>query len=131
VLKKASTGGGGFLAGGTSAITVTGQALDMGTGFFPVHIVEDDLKDLIFGNQPGCQADDGPPEVPALLVERSTQEPIEAGKVLEGGGPGEPPIGGDGVAIPGQGPTPGQTDKAIRGPGGKPSLKQVQQKGVK
>jgi hypothetical protein len=103
----------------------------MGTGFFLGHIVEDDLKDLVFGNQLGCQADDGPPEVPALLVEGSTQEPIEAGKVLEGGGSGEPQIGGDGVAILGQGPTPGQADKAIPGPGGKQSLKQVQQKVAK
>ncbi len=103
----------------------------MSTGFFLGHIVEDDLNDLVLGDQLGRQADDGAPELPASLVERATEEHIEAGKVLECGGPGEPQIGGDGVAVPGLGPATGQVGEALPGPGGKQPLKQVHQKGSK
>ena len=50
----------------------------MGTGFFLGRIVADDAYDVALGDKRGRQADDSPPEAPAFVVERATEEDIEA-----------------------------------------------------
>jgi hypothetical protein len=120
-----------FLAGGTRAIAVAGQPFDVAAGFFLRRIVEADLQDCAFRDKLGCQADDCPPEVPALLVERAPEEHIEAGKVLEGGCPSEPQIGRDGVAVRGQGPATGQHREGVPRWGTKNALKQSHDHGSK
>jgi hypothetical protein len=90
-----------FLPGGAGAIAIAGEPFDMAPGFFLGRIVEADAYDLAYGDQLSCQTDDRSPEVPALLVEGTPEEHIEAGKVLAGGCPSEPQIGRDGMTIRG------------------------------
>jgi hypothetical protein len=66
-----------FLPGGASAIAVAAESLDMGPSFFLGGIVEDDAKDNALRDKPGRQTDDGAPELPAFVVERTTKEHIE------------------------------------------------------
>ena len=47
----------------------SGRALRYGARLFLRGIVEADPNDLAFWDQLGCQADDRPPEGPALVVE--------------------------------------------------------------
>ena len=49
----------------------------MAPGFFLRGIVEADPNDLAFLDQLGGQADDRPPEVPALVVEGAPEEDVE------------------------------------------------------
>ena len=65
-------------AGGAGAIAVAGEPFDMAASFFLGGIVVADLNDLLLWDKLGCQADDCPPEMPALLVERAPEEHIEA-----------------------------------------------------
>ena len=88
-------------------------------GFFLGRIVEDDLNDLALWDTLGRLADDRPSEVPSFGVERTTEEHIEACKVLHRGGPGEPHIGGKGVVVGRQGPATGQQCEALPGGGSK------------
>ena len=67
-----------FLSCGASAITVAGEPFDMAPGILLGGIVDADPNDLALWDQLGCQADDRPPEVPALVVERAPEEDIEA-----------------------------------------------------
>ena len=104
----------------------------MGTGFFLGGIVKEDPYDLAPGDKLDRQADDGAPEFPALGVERATEEEdVEAGKVLDRGGPGEPQIGRDGVAVAGEGPTTGQICEGAPRRGAKEALKQGHDHGAK
>ena len=50
----------------------------MGPRFFLGRIVEADTNDFACGDKLGRQADDCPPEVPALVVEGAPEEHIEA-----------------------------------------------------
>ena len=50
----------------------------MGASFFLGRIVEADPNDLALGDKLGRQADDRPPELPALVVEGAPEEDIEA-----------------------------------------------------
>ena len=67
-----------FLSGGAGAIAVAGEPCDMAASFFLGRIVAADPNDLSLWDKLGCQADDRPPELPALLVERAPEEHIEA-----------------------------------------------------
>ena len=67
-----------FLPCGAGAMTVAGEPFDMAPGFFLRGIVEAAPHDLAFWDQLGCQADDRPPEVPALVVEGAPEEDREA-----------------------------------------------------
>ena len=51
--------------------------------------------------------------------------------MLHGGGPGEPQIGGDGVAVGGQGPATGQQGESVPRGDAKDTLKQMHHKGSK
>ena len=57
-----------FLPGGARAITVAGEPVDMVAGFFLGRIVEADANDFACGDKLGRQADNRPPEVPALVI---------------------------------------------------------------
>ena len=107
------------------------DAFDLAAGFFLGRIVEDDPNDLVVGDTLGGPADDGTPELPSSVIEGATEEDIESGKVLDGGGAGEPEIGGDGVTVSGQSPATGQIGEGLPRRSGKETLKQVHQKGSK
>ena len=67
-----------FLPGGARAIAVAGKPFDMATRFFLGRIVEADPNDHPLGDKLGRQANDRPPEVPALVVQGTPEEDIEA-----------------------------------------------------
>src|SRR5262245_54445731 len=96
----------------------------MEAGCFLGRIVEADPDDLACGDQRRCQADDGPPELPAFVIEGTPKENIEAGKVLHGSGPGQPHIGGNGMAVTGQSPATGQVGEGVPRRGSKEIVKQ-------
>jgi hypothetical protein len=80
--------------------------------------------DLAFRHQRRCQADDGPPEVPAFVVEGTPEEDVEPGKVLHSRCSGQPHIGRNGVAVTSQGPATGQGGEGVPRRCSKETLKQ-------
>jgi hypothetical protein len=67
-----------FLARGAGAIAVAVESFNMATGFFLGRIVEADSNDLALGDKLDCEADHGAPELPSSVIERATQEDVEA-----------------------------------------------------
>ena len=57
-------------------MTVAGEPLDMGAGFFLGRIVKGDSNDLVRRDKWGRKADDGAPKLPASVVEGTTEEHI-------------------------------------------------------
>jgi hypothetical protein len=109
---------------GPRTIAGAGEPLAMRTGFFLGGLVEAAPNHLALGHPLCREADDGTPELPTFVVEGTPEENREAGKVLDGGRPGQPPIGRNGVAVPGQGPAAGQSGKGLPRRSGKDTLKQ-------
>ena len=112
------------LPGGARAIAIAGEPCDMEAGFFLGRLVEAHPDDLACGDPWRCQADDGPPEVPAVVREGTPKDNIEAGKGLHGSGPGQPPRGGNGMAVPGQSPATGQGGAGVPRRGGQEIVNQ-------
>jgi hypothetical protein len=96
----------------------------MRTDFFLGGIVEADPNHLALGHPLCREADDGTPELLAFVVEGTPEEDREACKVLDGGRPGQPHIGRNGVALTGQGPAAGQGGKGLPRRSGRDTLKQ-------
>src|SRR5262245_52636720 len=100
----------------------------MPASFFLGRILKGDLHALALWDRSGRLADDSPPEVPALGVEGAPKEHIASCKVLHGGGPGEPQIRGDRVAVGRQGPAASQAHAVLPGWGGKNAVKESHDK---
>jgi hypothetical protein len=100
-------------AGCAGAMTVPGEPLERRPGVFLGGIVKADPHDCARRPTWDGQADDGTPELPAAGGERASEEDREARKVLDRGGPSEPHLGRDGVAIGRQGPATGEGGKRL------------------
>jgi Transposase DNA-binding len=70
-----------------------------------------------------ANTDDPGPELPARVVQPPALKDIEAREVLDAGRPCEPQIGGDGVALGGQGPPTSQQQESLPRGGREKSLK--------
>jgi hypothetical protein len=65
------------LSRGARAIAIAGETFDMATCFFLGGIIEADPNDLALRDKLDCKPDNGPPEVPALVVEGAPEEDVE------------------------------------------------------
>jgi CHAT domain-containing protein len=65
-------------------MVVAGEPFEMAPRVFLGRIVAADAHDRALGEKRSDQADHSAPEVPALLVEGTTEKHLEAGKVLDG-----------------------------------------------
>jgi hypothetical protein len=93
-----------FLARRARPVAVAVHAFDRRPGFLLGGVVAFDHNGSLRQNPLGSEADEPRPELPARLVEGTAPEDIQAREMLDGGGSREPQLGGDRVALSGQGP---------------------------
>jgi hypothetical protein len=86
-------------------------------GFFLGEVVEGQPEGRRLVNPGGAMTDARRPPCPAALGARPAEKDRDAGKMLERGRAGPPPLGGEGVRLGGQDPAPRQAGKGLPGRG--------------